>query len=325
MSPRRLSLRRVLLLAVVSLTLAGPPSGAYAATLLALRGQKAVLEYIIDVDGKSSGRDKNYEYQHWSTRRSLVVKATLVAEQPSIQDPGDPGGLHKAASRPNNEAFQPSPEMAALLAEMGKCGENMDCRMRVTQKMMQNPKVQADIQKARKEGESLAKGSPRYQVWYPDRKTPATGTVSMEVQKDERFKTAVDERHTCREAAEVTVEGLMHGAAWPATIKIDAQRGTYAANIGDPGLIVLAKTDCVSLEGRKRSEQHSQSGVKFLPEKYQQGATDDIEVFRGGADAATGGRRLAHGEKVLIGLYGEMGGVPMTAKVTVRWSVTLKD
>ncbi len=101
--------------------------------------------------------------------------------------------------------------------------------MRVTQKMMQNPNVQADMQKAKKAGEALAKGSPRYQVWYPDRKTPATGTVSMEVQKDERFKTAVDEQHTCRETAEVTLEELMHGAAWPVTIKIDAQTGISAS------------------------------------------------------------------------------------------------
>ena len=113
---------------------------------------------------------------------------------------------------------------------------------------------------------------------------------------------------------------------WPATIKIDAQAGTYAANIGGPGLNVVAKTDCVRLDGRKRSEQHTKTGATFLPEKYQQGTLDEIEVFRGGADAATGGRPLAHGENVLTGLYGSLvGGVPMTAKVTVRWAVALKD
>lgn len=70
---------------------------------------------------------------------------------------------------------------------------------------------------------------------------------------------------------------------------------------------------------------HSDRG-QFLPEKYQQGAPDEIEVFRGRTDAATGGRRVAQGEKVLTGLYGSLvGGVPMAAKVTVRWAVTLKD
>ncbi len=125
MSPKRLLLRCVFLLAVSILALPVPPSGAYAATLLAPKGQKAVLEYTIDIEGKSSGRDKNYEYQHWSTRRSLVVKATLTAEPPSIQDPGDPGGPHKVASRPKNEVFQPSPEMAAFMVELQKCGEDM--------------------------------------------------------------------------------------------------------------------------------------------------------------------------------------------------------
>ena len=68
------------------------------------------------------------------------------------------------------------------------------------------------------------------------------------------------------------------------------------------------------------------TGTRFLPDKYQEGTPDEVEVFRGGADAATGGRRLAHGDKVLTGLYGNvMGGVPMTAKVTVHWTVTVKD
>ena len=323
-SRNRLSLRRALVLTVLTLTLVAPPPGAYAFTLLAPKGQKAILEYTIDIEGKASGTNNNYQSQQWSTRRSLVVRATLIAQQPSIQDPGDPGGPHRAASRPKNEAFQPSPEMAAFMAELEKCGEDMSCRMRVTQKWRQNPKVQADMQKAKKAGESLGKGSPRYQFWIADRKTPATGTVKMEVQRDQLFKTAIDERETCREAAELKLEELMRGVQWPATIKIDAQDRTYAANFGSPGNTFTAKIDCVSLDGRKRSEQHTTSGRKFLPEKYQKATPDEIEVFRGDMDAAPGDRQLAHGKKVFTGIYGTLvGDVPMTAIVTVRWSLTL--
>ena len=325
-SRNRLSLRRALVLTVLALTLAAPQPGAYAAALLAPKGQKAILEYKIDIEGKASGTNNNYQSQQWSTRRSLVVRATMIAQQPMVQDPGDPGGPHRAASRPKNEAFQPSPEMAAFMAELEKCGEDMSCRMRVTQKMMQNPKVQADVQKAKKAGEALGKGSPRYQLWIVDQKTPATGTVKMEVQREELFKTAVDEHQTCREAAELKFEDLMRGVTWPATIKIDAQAGTYAANIGGLGNTFTAKIDCVSLDGRKRSEQHTTSGRKFLPEKYQKATPDEIEVFRGDTDAATGDRQLAHGKKVLTGLYGPLvGEVPMTAKVKVRWALTLKE
>jgi hypothetical protein len=322
----RLSLRRALVLTVFALILAPPVPGAYAFTLLAPKGQKAFLEYAIDIKGNASGTNNNYQSQQWSTSRSLVVRATLIAQQPSIQDPGDLGGPHRAANPPKNEAFKPSPEMAALMAKLEKCGEDMSCRIRVTQEMRQDPKVKDDIQTLTKAGESLRKGSPRYQVWFADRKTPATGKVTMEVQKDQLFKTAVDERETCRETAEMKVEDLMRGATWPATIKIDAQAGTYAANIGRLDNTFTAKIDCVSLDGRKRSEQHSTSGRKFLPEKYQRGTPDEIHVFLGRPEAAPGGGWLAQDKKMLIGLYGTLvGDVPMTAEVKVRWSLMLKN
>ncbi len=321
----RLSLRRVLVLTIFALTPAAPPPEAYAFTLLAPKGQKASLEYTIDIKGNASGTNNNYQSQQWSTSRSLVVRATLIAQQPSIQDPGDLGGPHRAASPPKNEAFKPSPEMAALVAKLEKCGDDMSCRMRVTQEMRQDPKVKDDIQTLTKAGESLRKGSPRYQIWFADRKTPATGKIKMEVQRDQLFKTAVDERETCRETAELKFEDLMRGE-WPATIKIDAQAGTYAANIGRLDNTFTAKIDCVRLDGRKRSEQHSTSGRKFLPEKYQKGTPDEIQVLRGRPEAAPDGGWLAQDKKVLIGLYGTLvGDVPMTAEVKVRWSLMLKN
>lgn len=332
-SQNRLSLLRALVLIVFALTLAAPPSGAYAASLLVPKGKKAILEYTIEIEGKASGTNNNYQSQEWSTRRSLAIRATLIAQQPMTQDPGDPGGPHRAANRPKNGAFQPSPEMAVYMAKLEKCGEDMTCRARVTQEMRENPKVQADIQKAKKAGESLGKGSPRYQIWIVDSKTPVTGTVKMEVQRDQLFKTAVDERETCHESAEIPFEKLMRSARWPAMIKIDAQSGAYTANISGPGNTFTAKIDCVRLDGKKRSEQHTTSGRKFLPEKYQQATSDDFEVFRGEAVAAPGGRRLVDGEKgltgdkVLTGLYGTLvGDVPMTATVKVHWALTpLKD
>ena len=188
-SRHRPSLRRALIVPAFALALAAPPPGARASTLLAPKGQKATLEYTIDIEGKASGTNNNYQSQQWSTRRSLVVRATLIAQQPSRQDPGEPGGPHRGASPPKGEAFQPSPEMAAFMAELEKCGEDMACRARLTQKMMQDPKIQADVQKAKNAGESLSKGSPRYQIWLADRKTPATGTLKTEVQREQLFKT----------------------------------------------------------------------------------------------------------------------------------------
>jgi hypothetical protein len=322
-SGNRLSLHRALVLTVFAITLAAPPPGANAFTLLAPKGQKAFLEYTIDIKGNASGTNNNYQSQQWSTNRSLVVRATLIAQKPSIQDPGDLGGPNRAASPSKNEAFQPSPEMVAFMAKLEKCGEDMSCRIRVTQEMRQDPKVQDDIKKATKTAESLGKGSPRYQIWIVDRKTPATGTVKMEVQLDQIFKTAVDERETCRETADLTFEDLMRSTMWPATIKIDAQTGTYAANIGGVARTFTAKIDCVRLDGRKRSEQHTTSGRKFLPEKYQKGTPDEIQVFRGRPEAAPGGGWFAQDKRVLIGLYGTLvGDVPMTAEIKVRWSLT---
>jgi hypothetical protein len=54
------------------------------ATELAPKGRKAILEYTIEIEGKASASNNNGEYQHWSTRRSLDVKATLIAQQPSV-------------------------------------------------------------------------------------------------------------------------------------------------------------------------------------------------------------------------------------------------
>jgi len=325
-SHNHLSLRRTLVLTVFAFTLAAPPPGVYALNLLAAKGQKAFLEYAIDIKGNASGTNNNYQSQQWSTSRSLVVRATLIAQQPSIQDPGDLGGPQRAASSSKNEAFKPSPEMAALIAKLEKCGEDMSCRIRVTQEMRENPKVKDDIQTLTKAGESLRKGSPRYQVWFVDRKTPATGKVTMEVQREQLFKTAVDERETCRETAELKFEDLVRSVTWPVTIKIDAQAGTYTANIGRLDNTLTAKIDCVRLDGRQRSEQHTTSGRKFLPEKYQKGTPDEIQVLRGRPDAAPGGGWFALDKKVLIGLYGTLvGDVPMTAEVKVRWSLMLKD
>ncbi len=294
-------------------------AAAAAAAGLAPKGQKAVLEYTIDIEGKANASNKGGEYQNWSTRRSLSVKATLVAMQPTIDDPGEPGGPHVASKRPN-QPFQLSSASAALFAELEKCGEDTSCRMRVTQKMMQNPQIQADMQKAGKAAEKLRHGSPRYQMWFTDSKSPSTGTVKMEVQADQMFKTSVKEYRTCRQYAEFPFEQLLHGGTWPATFRFDAQTGTYAANIGGLSLNFVAKTDCVSRDERGRTEEHTQTGANFLPEKYQQqGRIEDTEVFQGGADVATSGRQLAHGERSLTGLYGSvMGGAPETAKTTVR-------
>ena len=77
---------------------------------------------------------------------------------------------------------------------------------------------------------------------------------------------------------------------------------------------------------RGHTKEHTKTGINFLPEKYQQGRLENTEGFRGGAGAATGSGRLAHREGVLTRLYGSvMAGVPQTAKVTVRWTLTLKD
>jgi hypothetical protein len=291
---------------------------------LAPKGQKAVLDYSIEIEGSASGSNKNGEYERWSTRRSLVVKATLVAMQPTGQDPGDPGGPHAAARRPKNQAFEPSSDMKAMLARMEKCGEDMACRMKVSQEMMQNPQIQADMQKAKKSGEASRDAPPRYQAWIADSKSGATGSIKLDVQRDQLFKTATTERETCGESAELPLEKLLRSSSWPTTINIDSQAGTYSANIGGVGLTIISKTDCVNHDARGRTEGHSQSGTDFLPQSYQQGTAADIEAFRGETDVPAVDRRLAHGTKVLTGVYGTvMGGVPMTAKVTVRWSVTL--
>ncbi len=302
-------------------TLLTPVSEALAGNILAPKGQKALLEYTIDIEGLASGTNQNYRSQKWSTRRTLVASAMLTALQPSVQDPGDPGGSHRA-SKSGDAGFKPSHETAAYMAEMEKCGNDMSCRMRIAQKMQNDPKVKADMNK----GTESTKGSPRYQVWVVERTSSVTGNVKVEVKTEDYFKTAVDEITNCTETAEVAFEKLIGGSTWPATIKIDAKAGTYAANIDIPSKTFLAKIDCMLQMGRERSERHTTSGRKFLPEKYQQATLDDIEVFRGGADAAAGGRRLAHSEKVVTGDYGTLvGNVPMAAKITVRWSITLKD
>jgi hypothetical protein len=309
-------------IALFTLGLSVPAAGADAFTLLAPKGQTAVMEYAIDIEGNASGTNNNYQSQQWSTSRSLVVRSTLIARQPSAQDPGDLGGPRSASGRPKDGAFKPSPEMSAFLAKLEKCGEDISCRMRVTKQMSEDPAIQADIEMAKKVG----KGPPRYQIWMVDHKTPATGKVRVEVKRNQLFKTAVDEKETCHETAELKFEDFVRSTTWPATVKIDAQAGTYSANIGNLSNTFTAKIDCVRLDGKNRSEQHTTSGRKFLPEKYQRGTPDDVHTFQGRPEAAPGGKWFAQEKKALIGLYGALvGDVPMTAEVKVRFSLTMKD
>ncbi len=302
-------------------------SEAPAGNMIAQKGQKALLEYTIEIEGRAAGTNNNYHSQKWSTLRTLKANAILIAQHPSAQDPGDPGGQHRAfsKSKSGNTEFKPSNETAKYMAEMEKCGNDMNCRMRIAQKMQNDPNVMADMNKGKKIAKS-EKGAGRYQIWTVERKASVTGNVKVDVKTESLFKTAVDELTNCTETAEVPFEKLISGSTWPATIKIDAQTGTYAANIDIPSKTFLAKVDCTVQAGRERSERHETSGRKFLPERYQQASLEDIEVFRGGADGASGGRRLAHGEKIVTGIYGDLvGNVPMAAKITVRWSITLKD
>ena len=275
---------RTFVLTFSAFNLASPPVVVDAFALLAPKGQKAVLEYKIEIEGTASGTNNNYQSDKWSTRRTLVVRTTLVASQPMAVDPGVP---RTSVGSPKSKVFVGSPQ-----------------------------------------SEVSGKGLPRYQLWLAGSKPPATGTIKIEVQKEQLFKTAVDERETCRETAELKFEDLMHVSTWSAMIKIDAQAGTYVAKFPRPDRTIKATIECVKLIGRQRSEQHSTSGMKFLPEEYREATPDEMEVFSGDADAATdaasGGRLLAHGKKVLTGIYGTLvGDVPMTATVTVRWALTL--
>lgn len=308
-------------------TLLTPISASPGGNMIAQKGQKALLEYTIDIEGNASGSDYNNQYQKkWSTKRTLVAKAMLTAQHPSAQDPGEPGGQHRAfsKSKSGNTEFKPSNETAKYMAEMEKCGNDMNCRMRIAQKMQNDPNVVGDMNKGKKIAKA-EKGPARYQMWTVERKSAVTGSVKMEVKSENHVK-ALDEHAYCAETAEAQFENLISGSTWPATIRIDAEAGTYAANFDIPSKVFQARIDCKEQNGPERSERHETSGRKFLPEKYQQGSLDDIEVFRGGADGASGGKRLAHGEKSVTGIYGDLfGKVPMAAKITVRWSITLKN
>ena len=299
-----------------------------AAAELAPKGAKALLEISIEVDGKADFNGKFGEYQHWRARRSVVVRAILVAVQPTADDPGDPGQPPPAAAAATAAPqFQPSADTEAMMAAMEKCGEDTACQMRLAQKMMQNAGVQADmqrVQKGAKAAEASAKRPPRYQMWMPDSRFPATGTVKVEENLDQLFKTAVDEKTTCKAHGDFKYEEVFQRTAFPATIKIDAEAGTYAASFG-VNLGVFATNDCVRLDGRQRSESHDQLLVNLLPE-ITDGAKGRTIQARGGADAAKSGRRLAHGDATLAGSDGKLsGGVPKTVKLTVRWTLTRKD
>jgi len=307
--------------------LLAPTPATPAKNMVAQKGQKALLEYTIDIEGRAAGTNNNYWSQKWSTKRTLTAKAMLTAQHPSAQDPGDPGGQHRAFSKAKagNTEFKPSNETAKYMAEMEKCGNDMNCRMKIAQKMQNDPNVMADMNKGKKIAKA-EKGAGRYQLWIVERKSSVNGNIKVGVKTENHAKSAVDEITNCIETADISFESLISGSTWPATIKIDAEKGTYAANIDIPSKTFLAKVDCTVQMGRERSERHEKSGRKFLPEKYQQASLEDIEVFRGDADGASGDRSLAHGKKVVTGVYGELvGNVPMAAKITVRWTITLKD
>ncbi len=290
---------------------------------LAPKGAKALLEISIEVDGKADFNNKFGEYQRWNTRRSIVAQAILVAAQPTADDPD---GLGAAATA--TPQFQPSAGTEAMMAEMEKCGDDTACQMRLAQKMMQNAGVQADmqrVQKGAKAAEASAKRLPRYQMWMPDARQPATGTVKVEEHLDQLFKTAVDEKTTCKAHGDFKYEDAFQRTAFPATVKIDAEAGTYAATFGGANLGVFATNDCVRLDGRQRSESHDKLQVRLLPELIDGAKGWKIQA-RGGADAAKSGRRLAHGETTLAGSDGALSGnVPKNVRLKIRWSLTRQD
>lgn len=280
---------------------ASAPASAPAASSAYPKGTRARLAYTVTIDGNASYDGEVGDFERWSTRRTMTASMILEADAPSPVAMIDPTAVAVAP-------VPSSADMRALQEEAKACGGDVACQMRVAQKMMARPEMEAAIE----ESEALEQMPLRYQIWRLPHGEKAQAHATLETHTDGLFITAGKERTTCSQTAEYDSAALPVGA----TVEVDTQTGIGSiagALIMASG--VMADMHCdLDMSGRKSKETRSEYGP-FFP------TIDGVHrPFPG--EPVPPGATIAQGRIDVEGSYGPTPEFDRKARVELQWTLS---
>lgn len=277
------------------------PASAPAVSSVYPKGTHARLAYTVTIEGDASYDGEVDDFERWSTRRTMTASMNLEADAPSPMAMIDPTAVAVTA-------VAPSSDMLALQEEAKACGGDVACQMRVAQKMMAQPEMEAAIE----ESEALEQMPMRYQIWRLPHGEKAQAHATLETHTDGLFITAGKERTTCSQAAEYDSDALAVGA----TVEVDTQTGI--GSIAGALMLasgVMAEMHCdLDMSGHKRKESRSEYGP-FFP------TIDGVHrPFPG--EPMPPGETIARGRIDVEGSYGPTPEFDRRARVELRWTLS---
>ena len=273
--------------------------------LLFTRGQRARLELRIEVDGSADRTEPNGASDRWSTQRVFTVAMDLVARRPT-QISGLPDGPDARRRSPIPAA---SEEGVALQKQAAACGEDLSCRMRVSQKMMSGSEPKTPPPRA------IDELPLRFQEWTLAKEPRLDGRATVSTRTEELSPGSEKERKQCSLSAEYTAADLHPGAS----LVVDAASGIgYIAGVLSLGVQLPIETRCETDSGGRRGEETQRELIRFLPVLSQPKRVYAGDAIQGGGDLIAQGRQDLHGS------FGQLPrlGAEIPARVRLSWKVT---
>jgi len=275
--------------------------------LLFARGQRARLELRIEVDGSADRTEPNGAYDRWSTQRVFTVAMDLVARRPT-QISGLPDGPDARRRSPLPAA---SEEGVALQKEASACGDDVSCRMRVSQKMMSRSEAKAQLPPA----QAMDELPLRFQEWTLAKEPRLDGRAIVATRTEELSPGSEKERKECSQSAEYAAADLRPGAS----LVVDAASGIgYIAGVLSLGVPLPIETRCETDSGGRHGEETQRELIRFLPVVSQPQRAYAGDAIPRGSDLIAEGRQELHGS------FGQLPrlGAEMSARVRLSWKVT---
>jgi hypothetical protein len=297
-----------------------PNPSSLAGTSPSPKGQRALLEYSIAIEGEFEHRSGHRdEFYKWSTRRLLEAKVEMQATEPRKQSRLFPKDEQTAAAMKG-----PDQDYRDLAKQMEACPKgDTDCQMQLAMKMMNSNYMQQQ----NKASQAMEKTPERYQTWQPVQGGKLEAKVKYEDHREEVYYTAGREYHDCRLVAQDPLSDVgrkvLDGMAQAFLVEVDAQTRQQRALIpftGDlPGQSTCLEGMGSNKANRKKSQQDEY--LHFFPKMDVAAGLDGKAP---GSDPAV----ISSGEQTIEGVVPNLSGFTsqreVPVRVTVRWKLTRK-
>ena len=306
-----------------------------AADVFAPVGSKATLsvDYAYSSSGKKHGVDKADSHE-WRVKRNASITTTLTSQaglpMPVLQ-PVEEGQLaqHVAkAEKAKGMGERMAPVMAKVQSIDEKCGDDQDCFVRETQKMMatmqaggQLPNMQ-QMQKDSRDVTTVA--TPRYQAW---RAMAQTSNYQIdEAAQITEFNALCGQRQRCtrerlrKGGGEIPLPPHMkkdpRQLAGTSGVEIDSVKNTLTLQLPVPGALPYAETITVGAGVAPAANGATQKQLR-----YRVSARDDGTFEKNLTVPLKGGWRSHQSGEQVVMLKGESGDA---GQLTVRWRLNVQ-